>query len=264
MPSERIAIVFVVLFGLSTVIHLGQCLYYGLWFLIPTVVLCGVGEIIGWSGRLWSSLDVLNDSPITSTVLAPTPFIAANFIILGRIIDLFGERYSRLSSKAYTWIFLTVVRIQSTGGGIASDAYSFFRTLKGSNVILAGIVFQLVSLVSYALLAAEFLWRYAIDAPIRHDESYQRRTHTTSRMRLLLLAYPCVTRAVYRTVELADGWYGPVIRTQWPFDVFEGSMIVLVMYTMNFLHPGCLLLPEEESRLVGYKHQRDPRFGLQA
>jgi hypothetical protein len=34
--------------------------YFRLWFLIPTVVLCGIGEITGWSGRLWSSLNVLN------------------------------------------------------------------------------------------------------------------------------------------------------------------------------------------------------------
>ena len=31
----------------------------GLWIL-PTIVLCGLGEILGWSGRLWSSINVLN------------------------------------------------------------------------------------------------------------------------------------------------------------------------------------------------------------
>lgn len=39
--------------------HLFQMIKYRpMWWLIPTVLLAGVGEILGWSGRLWSSLNV--------------------------------------------------------------------------------------------------------------------------------------------------------------------------------------------------------------
>lgn len=40
---------------------------------------------------------------ITTTIIAPTPLVAANFIILGRIISRLGSRYSRLSPKWCTW-----------------------------------------------------------------------------------------------------------------------------------------------------------------
>lgn len=40
------------------VIHIGQALYFRLWWLLPTACLAGVTEILGWSGRLWSSLNI--------------------------------------------------------------------------------------------------------------------------------------------------------------------------------------------------------------
>lgn len=45
------------------VIHVIQAAHYRLWWLYPTVCLAGVGEIIGWGGRLWSSKDVWNLNP---------------------------------------------------------------------------------------------------------------------------------------------------------------------------------------------------------
>lgn len=62
--------------------------------------------------------------------------------------------------------------------------------------------------------------------------------------------------AVYRTVELATGWNGRIIRTEAYFRkshfgfhssalrfsvVLDGVMIVIAMYTINVLHPGRLL-----------------------
>lgn len=66
-----------------------------------------------------------------------------------------------------------------------------------------------------------------------------------------------VDRAVYRTIELSNGWSGKIIQTQVYFskyyvyyspssnnlivDVLDGTMIVLAMYTMNIAHPGFML-----------------------
>lgn len=71
-PHEYVAVIFLVVFGMSTsefrtlkifvlrlksftVLHIGQATYYRMWWLFPTTCLCGIGEIIGWGGRLWSS-----------------------------------------------------------------------------------------------------------------------------------------------------------------------------------------------------------------
>jgi hypothetical protein len=74
IPSEWAAITFISLFGISTrmyvpfvlnrllltvelsqVVHTIQALYFRLWWLIPSAILCGFLEVAGWSSRLWSS-----------------------------------------------------------------------------------------------------------------------------------------------------------------------------------------------------------------
>jgi len=34
-----------------------------MWFLFPTVITGGVGEIIGWAGRLWGSKNPTSQNP---------------------------------------------------------------------------------------------------------------------------------------------------------------------------------------------------------
>lgn len=81
IPSEKVAITFLALFGLSTgelylyesaealvlslypASHIGQAVYFRLWWLLPTACLCGIGELVGWSGRLWSSFSPDADDP---------------------------------------------------------------------------------------------------------------------------------------------------------------------------------------------------------
>ncbi|KAK0460205.1 uncharacterized protein EV420DRAFT_1763121 [Desarmillaria tabescens] len=50
-----------------------------------------------------------------------------------------------------------------------------------------------------------------------------------------------IVRAIYRTIELADGWDGKVIHTQAYFNIFDGAMVILAIYTLNFAHPGYLI-----------------------
>lgn len=44
-------------------LHLGQALHRRMWWLIPTVVTGGVGEILGWVGRLWGSREPTSMKP---------------------------------------------------------------------------------------------------------------------------------------------------------------------------------------------------------
>jgi len=204
---------------------------------------------------LWSSLNLFNKTPflmqITTTIIAPTPLLAANFVILGRMIDALGRQYSRIPSKWYTAIFCTAdvvaLVVQGTGGGLASTALDQGRDPnKGGNIILGGIVFQLVVILLYAACAAEFYYRFIKDIPAKPGAENAPRGVLTKRMTwmsvaLFLSSFLLVVRAIYRTIELANGWTGTVIRTQVYFNVFDGAMITLAMYTTNILHPGVLL-----------------------
>ncbi|OCH96123.1 RTA1-domain-containing protein [Obba rivulosa] len=254
-PTESVCLLFVVLFGITAAIHLVESVLFRTWFLLPTICLAAFGEILGWAGRLWSSFSPLNNTPYTMqiavTIIAPTPFVAAIFILFSRIVQRLGPAYSRLSPRLYSRIFFTAdfvcLLVQAVGGGIAATANTNSGANLGGNIMLAGIVLQMVSLSIFTVCAAEFLHRFARDRPFRRAEGVPQR-YMDSRLRLLSYGLTASTvllfvRAIYRTVELADGWNGRIIQTQVYFTVFDGTMVVLAMFIMNVTHPGLLLQP---------------------
>ncbi|KAF8965859.1 RTA1-like protein [Flammula alnicola] len=276
LPSRAVAIVFLAFFGISMLAHAAQAVKYRLWFMLLTAVLCGALEILGWSGRLWSSFSPLASTPfqieITCTIVAPTPLLAANFVIFGRIIRQLGAGYSRLKPRLYTIIFTTCdvvsLVVQGLGGGIAATAPDLAGANRGANIMLGGIVFQLIVIIVYAVCAIEYFVRYHKRAPvssgtiIRDDKSAGSndavRGTFTPKLRLmsyaLIFSTTCLfIRAIYRIIELGDGWNGRVIHTQVYFNVLDGAMVILVIYTTNFLHPGVLLAPprKDETMVLG-------------
>ena len=81
------------------------------------------------------------------------------------------------------------------------------------------------------------------------DRSSPDRGPLSMRMRLMLLGMALMTififiRSVYRTIELINGFAGTIIHTQVLFNVLDGAMIVLAMWTLNIFHPGWLLIDE--------------------
>ena len=121
-----------------------------------------------------------------------------------------------------------------------------------------------MALLFFAVIGAEFLLRYFYDRPIRHVNSLRGEADRNTRLQILGLVTMTIfllIRSVYRIIELAGGWDGKTIATQWLFsssmlnhllplqvlilvplaDTFDGSMIILAAFTLNFLHPGMLL-----------------------
>ncbi|KAJ3482333.1 hypothetical protein NLI96_g7048 [Meripilus lineatus] len=264
VPTLWICALFVALFGLSTLIHFGQAFRFRMWWLIPTACIAGITEVIGWSGRLWSSKNPTNITPfmiqITTTIIAPTPLIAANFIILGKLISRLGPKYSRISGVWYLVIFtscdIIALIIQALGGAKASVAVDNDEDPStGGNIMLAGIAFQLAAISLYIILASEFVFRFAYNKPVRKKpKPGSNGTHycdTRTKLMIFGLGFSAIAlfiRSVYRTIELADGWGGRIITTQVYFNVLDGGMIVLAMYTLNISHPGFLLIDTPETR----------------
>ncbi|KAI0255334.1 RTA1 like protein-domain-containing protein [Lactifluus subvellereus] len=249
VPTEWVCITFLSLFGISTFVHTVQALYFRLWWLIPSAIFCGFLELAGWSSRLWSSQNPFLRKPViiqaVTLVIAPTPLVAANFILLGRII-------AGSALNTVVWLLgddIISLLVQGTGGSIAAGSQtSNTRVQLGSDIALGGTVFQLVSIIVYCALAAEFLTRYTWDRPMRsstHVPGGAFRGIVDIRLRRMLYAMSVMTvfiliRTLYRTVEFATGWYGKVVSTQWLFNVFDGTMITLAMLTLNAFHPGVL------------------------
>lgn len=59
-------------------------------------------------------------------------------------------------------------------------------------------------------------------------------------------------RSIYRTIELADGWNGRIISTEWYFNTFDATPIFLAMVALNLFHPGRLTIPSPSAALENY------------
>ncbi|KAI0825085.1 RTA1-domain-containing protein [Trametes gibbosa] len=263
VPDRDVCIIFVVLFSVSAAIHLVQAVYWRMSWLFATAVFAGVAEIVGWSARLWSSYSPFAQDPyimqLCVTIIAPSPLVAALFILFGRISERLGEHYGRLSPTQYSIIFLTCDIIslvtQGVGGGIAGSSIGTQSEVDlGGNIMLAGIIFQLTSITVFVVLMIEYFVRYLTDRPARKakkdpaaEESFSfSRGEVTPKMRLMIASLLMMTlfliiRSVYRMIELIDGFTGKIIQTEIYFNVFDGAMVVCAIYTLNILHPGWLL-----------------------
>ncbi|KAJ7785125.1 RTA1 like protein-domain-containing protein [Mycena maculata] len=267
IPHEYVGIIFLVLFGSSTLIHVGQAIHYRMWWLLPTAALCGVIELIGWSGRTWSSISPSFADPymmqIVCTIIAPTPLVAVLFTLFGRVVKRLGEEYSFVTAKWYTIVFIScdfvALVVQGLGGGMLSSESTSAdgNAIIGASVMLSGIVVQTLAICMYSFCAAEYLRRYTKDLPLRRsvDAGLCPKKQTTPALRTMIFGMVfCTTclfiRSIYRIIELgqevATNFNGKVITTEVYFNVFDGGMVTLAIIVLNFVHPGRFFTPEPD------------------
>ncbi|KAJ7453393.1 hypothetical protein FB451DRAFT_1408802 [Mycena latifolia] len=113
--------------------------------------------------------------------------------------------------------------MQGVGGGVASSAADLAGANVGAHVVLGGIVFQFVAILIFSNLACDFVLRCVAA--------------------LAFSTTALIVRSVYRTIELATGWDGRIIHTEVKFNVMDGGMDFLAIFTLNIAHPGLLLRP---------------------
>ncbi|KAI0361569.1 RTA1-domain-containing protein [Trametes cingulata] len=262
-PTKSVCIIFVLLFCVSTLLHIWQSIRSRAWWLLPTVALAGAAEIVGWVARTISSNDPTVRMPyiiqVSILVLAPTPFVAALFIGFGRVSDRLGAEYSRLRPSLYSKIFLTCditsLLIQGGGGGIAATSTTDPSKVRlGSNIILGGLFIQIIAMSIFVACMCEYAYRRAVDRPFRKPAMMSYREagtpavhRTLTRPMKMLIAGICLAtgfiyiRSVYRIIEFINGFDGPIAHNQTLFELFDGMLVTLAMYTLNFMHPGQLL-----------------------
>lgn len=246
VPSLAAGVLFCVLFGLSMVVHIVQFTWKRTWWCSVFAIGCLV-ELLGWAARAWSSqcpyMSTAFLMQISTLIIAPTFYTAGAYILLGRLIKIFGRNSSALSPNLYLWIFCTCdvlsLVIQALGGGIASGEANKVNgnTAPGTNIMVVGIIFQMASITVFVLFAADFLRR------TMRKRLLQSWSHpAVPLLGAMVLSAVCIyIRSIYRTIELLQGWNGYLITTQRFFIALDASMMVIAVAIFNVIHPGCYL-----------------------
>jgi hypothetical protein len=194
--------------------------------------------------------DIFDDNAFTiqicCLIISPAFVTAGIYLVLKHITMSFGEGWSRLKPVWYTRIFIAgdifSLVLQGAGGGIASTADDGSSSQDvGTNMMIAGVVFQVVILLIFGFLLVEYTVR-----------TYRRRDQLSAEamtlfhkmsfrlfMLAVIVAYMGIfIRCVYRVPELALGWGSDLMRNEPEFIVLEGVMIVIAVLFLTVFHPG--------------------------
>jgi len=181
---------------------------------------------------------------ITTLIIAPTFFSAVAYIILGHLIRLLGRSSSLISPMAYLYVFcsgdLVSLITQAVGGGKASIAqHSGSNTKPGTDIMVAGIVFQMATIVLFVFFLVDFLHR---TRPMAFSKG----------VRLVILAMvisvtAIFIRSIYRTAELSQGWTGYLITHEGYFLALDAAIMAIAVGVYNIIDPAVLLPPSTMS-----------------
>lgn len=248
-PSLAAAAVFVVLFALTTGLHIFQTIRKRSWFMTPFII-GGLFEFIGYIGRIMSSNDRYTLSPyIMQTLLlllGPALYAASIYMILGRLILLTGgERYSLVRRTWLTKIFVggdvMSFMMQSAGGGVMSSGASGMKT--GEKIIIGGLFLQILFFGLFFVVAILFQIRGKEHlASLASGVPWRKHLHALYATSILILV-----RSIFRVVEYIQGNGGYLLRHEVFLYVFDAVLMFTVMAVLNVSHPGdiAILLKEQ-------------------
>ncbi|CAI6332897.1 unnamed protein product [Periconia digitata] len=260
-PNLAAAVIFIILFLLTTLFHTFQIWRKRTWYFIPLVI-GGIFEVIGYVGRALSHQDQWQLGPFIMQSLlllvAPALFAASIYIILGRIILMTdGERRSMVRLKWLTKLFVTgdVISflLQAGGGGIqSSGTLSAMKT--GEKLIVIGLFVQLAFFGFFVAVAAIFHTRLE-----RYGPGSTLDLGALPWKRHLLALYASSTlilvRSVFRVIEYLMGNAGYLLRHEVFLYIFDAILMLAVMIIFNVVHPG-QVTDLYQQRVAGHKEAR--------
>ncbi|EXJ82834.1 hypothetical protein A1O3_06649 [Capronia epimyces CBS 606.96] len=164
-PSLGAAVLFTVLFGLTTGAHIIQAVVYRKRFAM-VLIMGGLWEVGGYIVRLLSiehqRSDTLYTVQLLLILLAPLWINAYIYMLLGRMVHFFLEpdRVLRIPARFITRVFvlfdITAFVIQATGGSMTEPGTSAQTQENGLHIYTAGVGVQLFFLLIFVVLAVGF------------------------------------------------------------------------------------------------------------
>lgn len=228
-------------------------IYYKAWTYMIALFLGCVVEAIGYAGRI-----MLHNNPfdaagfqiqICCLILGPAFNSAAIYLALKHVVLTFGPEHSTVKPNWYTYIFiagdLISLVLQAIGGGMAATAGDDRNQQDlGTDIMIAGISWQVVTLFIFGACAGWYVWKRSRAAKRGNHLSEQARL-TLANRKFQAFAIGVVTaflavfaRCVYRIAEMQAGWGNEIMRDQASYIALEGALIAYATFVQTVFHPG--------------------------
>ncbi len=248
-PNLGVNAFFLAAFAILTILNFAFGIRYKTWTYMIAMFFGCMGETVGYVGRVLLHYNPFSqvgfEMQICCLIISPAFIAAAIYLTLKHVVLCFGPEHSRLKPRYYTWIFICcdifTLILQGCGGGIAASANTNNLQKVGNDLMMAGIVLQVVILLAFATAASNYLLRLSRSGTplspsaraVKADKKFQLFV-----VGLVLAFITVFTRCCYRIAEMAGGWANPIMQDQTDFIVLDGVMVLVASISLTVLHPG--------------------------
>ncbi|GAA5837644.1 hypothetical protein JCM11251_002032 [Rhodosporidiobolus azoricus] len=241
IPSKGFAAFALAAFAIAVVLHIYQLIRSRRWFYIATLLGAAL-QIFGWTERFLAADDVQVGyvEQLATLTIAPTFFSATIYALFSMLTASQDPTLLPfMSPKKYMWCFIVVdfvtLVIQAAGGAIAAitDDQSTFEM--GCNIMLAGIILQLITTLIF--LTAFSIYYHRLRAA-RGNGIFSLKAGTGRIFwGIVLMAAFIIVRGCYRTAELSEGLFGDIATHEAGLIACDAIPMIFVIFLLSATHP---------------------------
>lgn len=259
-PSFTAAIIFAVIFGITTFFHLYQAFAYKKFRLCWVLLVGAIWEFASFGIRAAGTKNQ-QSTPLAFVsqilvLLAPMWINAFVYMVMGRMIyffvpekKVFGIKGIKIA-KIFVWLDVLSFLTQLCGGAMISPGSSQSSLMTGIHIYMGGIGFQEFCILIFTSIAIKFF----VDTRRRErtEEGQQILDGRPKNWRKLLYVMFAVlalitTRIIFRLVEFAaglDASKNPIPYHEVYFLVLDALPMFIALVLFNVVHPGHVLVGE--------------------
>ncbi|KAJ0387975.1 hypothetical protein COL922a_001255 [Colletotrichum nupharicola] len=240
-PNLAVNALFLALYGIAGLVHIFLGIRWRSYWFMTFMVLGCLSEIVGYIGRIMLYHNPFAFVPFMLQIVfitsGPVWYTAAIYVTLSKAITHLGPELARLPPKALYWVFIALdvscLVIQAAGGAISTDSKG--DSDLGVNLAMGGLVIQVVVIVVFCAVFADYMIRYT-------RSSYTRKLTQREKIFFGFLALAValiLARCSYRVDELSEGYSNSTkVTDEGLFIGLEGVLIVLAVFSLCLGHPG--------------------------
>ncbi|KAL6809702.1 RTA1 like domain-containing protein [Trichoderma sp. SZMC 28015] len=264
-PSLGASILFLVLFFLTTAVHLGQAIYYKQKY-CWVIIMSGIWQVLTYIFRTISiqQPDSFNYYAAWFVLILVAPLWTNAFVymVFGRMVWNYTDdrRVWRVKAQHFGFMFVLldivsfVIQVYGAARATAKDAPTD-KVLQGLHIYMAGVGIQQLFILVFCLFALRLLFR------VRKESKEKAKSTKLSPAMLLLYTQFVVLalislRIFFRICEYAQGLDSTIPLHEAYQYALDSLPMLLALVAFNAVHPG-RIMSDSKSDLPSFRMQEN-------
>ncbi|KAK1975695.1 RTA1 like protein [Colletotrichum cereale] len=265
-PNLAVNILFLALFALAAVVHVYLGIRWRTWGFMAFMIAGCASEIVGYTGRILMYYNPFQFIAFMLQIIfitcGPVYYTAAIYVTIGRAIDSFAPELSRVPTKVMYWLFISFdffcLVLQAAGGALSTTSAG--SSTVGIDLAMAGLVLQVIVLVAFCAVFADYMVRYTRSGGARPLARREKVFFGFLALAIVLI----LARCAYRVDELSEGYsQSEKLTNEGLFIGLEGVLIICAVFALCLGHPG-LVFGKNKATTEGVRKGSSAGSGIES